>query len=114
VVVPNHAAPALKPFDVNAVGDVPGEPDEENEDHAEGGGATDEIVSVLRRQRPGRERARTNQRQKDVLAERDVEPGKPEDDETSRGHPMHESFKAVEAYNLHARTAGLYPHHAAD
>ena len=63
MVVADDAAAALEPFDVDAIGDIPGEPHEKDQDDAEREREAEEIVRVFRGQRPSRECARSDQRQ---------------------------------------------------
>ena len=54
-----------------------------------------------------------NERQKQWLAECDVEARQRQDDEASRRHPVDEALEAVEAFNPAAGSATLDHHHAA-
>ena len=76
VLVPDDAAAALEPFDVDArSGMLSRDPHQEDQHHAEGEREAQIVVRVLRPLRPGGERLRADQRQQQRPAESDVEAG---------------------------------------
>jgi len=57
---------------------------------------------------------RPDQRQQQLLAERDVKTGQREDDEAGRRHPMHSALECGEPHNGAPGAAGFDHHHAAE
>ena len=113
MVVPDHAAAALQPLEIDALRDVAADPHQEDQHDAEGEREAQIIVRVFRPFRPGGEGLRAHQRQQQRPAEGDVEPGQREDDEAGRRHPMHEPFERIEAHDRAPRASALDADHAA-
>src|SRR5215467_8934561 len=113
MVFADNAAAALEPLDVDVIRNIAGQPHEKDQHDAERKGETKIVMSIFGGKRPGRERARTDQRQQHVFAEGDVEARERKNDETCRRHPMDEPLKRVEAHDIDARAASFDPHHTA-
>ena len=114
MLVADHAAAFLQPFDVDPVRNVPGYPHQEDNKHANREREAQVVVGVFRPLRPGGERLRPDQGQQQRFAERDVESGNGEDDEAGRRHPVHKALEGGEAHQ-HAPGASRFDaDHAAD
>src|SRR5262249_28353574 len=113
VRVADDAAALLQPFDVDAVGNVPGDPHQEDQHHAEREREADVVMGVFRPLRPGGERLRAQPGQQQLLAEGDVKAGQRQNDEAARGHPVHEPFERIEAHDVAAGAPGFDADHAA-
>ena len=107
MLVADDAAAFLQPFDVDAVRDVPGDPHQEDQHHAEREREAQVVVRVLRPLRPGGERLRPDQRQQQRPAEGDVEAGKREDDEAGSPSSSARSARRRRSAPARARSARL-------
>ena len=106
--------PSRDPLEIDAGGEIPGDPHQEHQHHAEGEGEAQVVVRILGPLRPVGEGCRPDQRGEQLLAEGDVEAGERQHDEARRRHPVHEPLEGVEAHQGAARAPGLDAHHAAD
>ena len=107
MLVADHAAAFLQPFDVDPIRDVPGDPHQKDHKHADREREAQVIVGVFRPLRPGGERLGPDEGQQQRLSERDVEPGNSEQDEAGRRHPVHEALEGGEAHQ-HAPGASRF------
>src|SRR5262245_29579720 len=113
MLVADHAAAFLQPFDIDPVRNVPGYPHQEDYKHADREREAQVVVGVFRPLRPGGERLRPDEGQQQRFAERDVESGNGEDDEAGRRHPVHEALEGGEAYQHPPGAARCDADHAA-
>ena len=104
MIVPDNAAAALEPFDVEPVREIAADPHQEHQHDAEGEGEAQIVMRVFRPLRPVGERSGPHQRQQQRLAEGDVEPGDGENDEAGCGHPVHEALEGREAHDACGRS----------
>ena len=95
-------------------GNIPRDPHQEHQHHAEREREAQVVVRVLGPLRPAREHLRPEQRRQQLPAERDVETRQGKHDEAARRHPMHEALERIEAHQRAARPPVLDAHHAAD
>ena len=75
MIMPDHAAAALEPLDIDRVGNVAADHIRKDQHDAEREREAQIVVGVLRPFRPRGEGLGPDQRQQQRLAERDVEPG---------------------------------------
>src|SRR5258708_780721 len=96
----DEAAASVETFDINPLQKIILEKNHRDQDQARDKREAEEIVHILRSFRDIRERIRADDRQKQNLAEGDVETGQPQDDEGYRGQPMRKPLKRPEPQNL--------------
>ena len=74
MIVSDNTATTLDPFNIDAVGNIAADPHKENQHNTDCEGKAEIVVRVLGHFRPGRECLRTDKRQKQRLAEGNIEP----------------------------------------
>ena len=103
----------LHPVEIHFVRNIAGDPHQEDQHNADGEGEIQIVVRILRPLRPFGECFETDQRQQQRTTEGDVQSGDCENDETGRGHPVHEALECREADEGTTGPSTLEPHHAA-